>query len=98
MIKDGREGLIIRQRNSKDIVRAVEEILQWKKKDVKKYAEKYQEGTIRVEVNNRVVKNMILGAFSHMALRWIFAENESQFDKTKEINEVVNLIVASLTH
>jgi len=41
MIKDNREGIIIRQRNSKDIVKGVREVLKWKK-DVKKYAKIYK--------------------------------------------------------
>jgi glycosyltransferase involved in cell wall biosynthesis len=42
MVKTGEEGMVIRQKNSKDIVKAVREILKWKKKDVKKSAEKYR--------------------------------------------------------
>lgn len=42
MIKDGREGRIIKQKSSGEIVKAVREILKWKNKNVKKYAEKYR--------------------------------------------------------
>ena len=56
------------------------------------------DGSIRSEVNNRVFRNLVLGAFSHLALRWIFAENESQFDKLKEINEVVRLLILSIAN
>lgn len=42
MVKDGQEGLVIRQKNSEDIVKAVREILKWKKKNIKKYAERYR--------------------------------------------------------
>ncbi len=42
MIENGREGIIIRQKNSEDIVKAVREIFNWKKRNVKKYAEKYK--------------------------------------------------------
>jgi len=42
MIEDKREGIIIRQKSSEDIVNAVREILKWKKKNVKEYAEKYR--------------------------------------------------------
>ncbi len=42
MIKNGREGIVIRQKNPEDIVNAVKEILKWKKKNVKKYAERYR--------------------------------------------------------
>jgi len=42
MVKDGEEGIVIRQKSSEDIVNAVKEILKWKKKDVKKSAERYK--------------------------------------------------------
>ncbi len=42
MVEDGKEGIVIRQKNSEDIVKAVREILKWKKKNVKKSAEKYR--------------------------------------------------------
>lgn len=54
------------------------------------------DGTIRPEVNNRIFRNLVLGAFSHLALRWVFSENESQFDKMKEINEVVTLLTRAV--
>jgi glycosyltransferase involved in cell wall biosynthesis len=42
MIKDKREGVIIKQKNSKEIIRGVREILGWKNKNIQKYAEKYR--------------------------------------------------------
>ena len=42
MIENRREGMIIKQKSSNEIVKAVGEILKWKKKNVKKYAEKYR--------------------------------------------------------
>lgn len=42
MIKNGKEGIIIKQKNSEGIVRAVNKILKWKKRNVKKYANKYK--------------------------------------------------------
>lgn len=42
MIKNNREGIIIKQKNSESIANAVEEILQWKGKNIKKYANKYK--------------------------------------------------------
>ncbi len=41
MIKNNREGVIIKQKSSKEIVKGVREVLKWRK-DVKKYAEKYK--------------------------------------------------------
>ncbi len=42
MIKDRREGIIIKNRDSDEIVKAVREIFRWKKKDVRKYANRYK--------------------------------------------------------
>ena len=42
MVKNGREGIVIRQKNSEDIVDAVRKILKWKKKNIKQYAERYR--------------------------------------------------------
>ena len=42
MIKNNREGIIIKPKSKKDIIRAVKEILQWKNKPISKYAEKYR--------------------------------------------------------
>lgn len=47
-------------------------------------------GSIRSSINSRVFRNFFLGAFSHMALRWLLLEKE-ETDKTKEIDEVVSL-------
>ena len=41
MIENNQEGVIIKQKSSQDIVKAVEDILHWKK-DIRKYAEKYK--------------------------------------------------------
>jgi glycosyltransferase involved in cell wall biosynthesis len=42
MIEEGREGIIIKPRSSKEIVLAVKKMAGWKKKDIQKYAEKYR--------------------------------------------------------
>ncbi|MFH1358996.1 MAG: glycosyltransferase family 4 protein [archaeon] len=42
MIENGREGVIIKQKDVKDIVRGVREVLKWKNKEVQQYAEKYK--------------------------------------------------------
>lgn len=42
MIENNREGIIIKPKSSKEIVKALREILKWKKRDIKKYAEKYR--------------------------------------------------------
>jgi glycosyltransferase involved in cell wall biosynthesis len=42
MIEEGREGKIIRVKNISDIIESIKEVLRWKKKDLRKYAEKYK--------------------------------------------------------
>lgn len=42
MIEDGREGIIIKPKSSEEIMKAINEILKWKKKEISKYAEKYK--------------------------------------------------------
>ncbi len=42
MIRNGREGIIIKPKNSEEIVMAVRSILKWKKRDIRKYANKYK--------------------------------------------------------
>jgi glycosyltransferase involved in cell wall biosynthesis len=46
MIKGGREGIIIKPKSKDDIVRAIKEILKWKKKSISEFAEKYKWGKI----------------------------------------------------
>lgn len=52
MIENGREGIIIKKKSPEDIVRGIKEILRWKNKNVKQYADKYRwkkiiEATVR---------------------------------------------------
>jgi teichuronic acid biosynthesis glycosyltransferase TuaC len=42
MIENGREGIIIKPKSSKEITKAIREILKWKKKDIKRYADRYR--------------------------------------------------------
>jgi glycosyltransferase involved in cell wall biosynthesis len=42
MIENKREGLIINPYSTKEIINAANDILSWKKKDIRKYAEKYR--------------------------------------------------------
>ena len=42
MIKDRENGIIIKPRSSREIVKAAEEILKWKKKDIRKHAKVYK--------------------------------------------------------
>lgn len=62
-----------------------------------------REGHVRPSVNNRIFKNLFIGAFSHMALRWLFVDQNSRIDKTSEINNVIEFLeravsVSNTTH
>jgi len=48
--------------------------------------------SIRTNVSARVFKNLFLGTFSHMALRWLILGKGAEADKMREINEVVLLL------
>jgi len=50
-----------------------------------------KQGIFRPEINNRVFKNLFLGSFSHMALRWLIREGNMKTDTVQEIEEVVSL-------
>jgi len=51
-----------------------------------------KDGSIRPEISNRVFRNLFMGIFSHMALRWLFTEKGRQTDKIEEINMAVNML------
>jgi len=56
-----------------------------------------KEGQIRSSVSNRIFKNLFIGSFSHLALRWLFLGQDSPIDKTTEINEVIELLVKTVS-
>jgi TetR/AcrR family fatty acid metabolism transcriptional regulator len=53
-------------------------------------------GAFRPEVNARVFRNMFLGAFTHIALRWIVF-GERHFDKMNEIDHLTKLLCRAVT-
>ncbi|UCD80850.1 MAG: TetR/AcrR family transcriptional regulator [Desulfobacterales bacterium] len=70
----------------KQYIESIDEILDEGKED----------GSIRPEINNRVFRNLFMGIFSHMALRWLFTEKGSQTDKNEEINAAIALLSRSV--
>ena len=54
------------------------------------------QGVFRRDLNARLFKNMFLGAFTHMALRWIVLDSRS-FDKMNEVDSLVDLLCLSAT-
>ena len=59
-------------------------------------AEGKEAGTIRESVNSRVFKNLLFGAFSHLALRWLLSDDKNAIDKNREIDEIVNLLTRAV--
>ena len=54
-----------------------------------------EDGTVRADVNNRVFRNLFLGAFSHTALRWLIVKKESadiSQDRIQELGQVMVML------
>jgi TetR/AcrR family fatty acid metabolism transcriptional regulator len=51
----------------------------------------------RPDVNPRVFRNMFLGAFTHMALRWIIVKKDRGYNKMKEIDHLVDLMTCAIS-
>jgi TetR/AcrR family fatty acid metabolism transcriptional regulator len=71
----------------KQYIESIDEILDEGKED----------GSVRPEINNRVFRNLFMGIFSHMALRWLFTKKGSQTDKIEDIDVAVALLSRSIT-
>ena len=54
------------------------------------------DGSFHPDVNPRVFRNMFLGAFSHLALRWLIFGKGSETDKMKEIDQVTDLLSSAV--
>jgi AcrR family transcriptional regulator len=54
------------------------------------------DGSFRGDVNPRVFRNMFFGAFSHLALRWVIIEKESQVDKMNELLRLTDLLTSAV--
>ncbi|NIM99487.1 MAG: TetR family transcriptional regulator [candidate division Zixibacteria bacterium] len=48
------------------------------------------------DANVRIFRNMFLGTFTHMVLRWFFLGKEVAVDKMQEINELTDLFTDAL--
>ncbi len=51
-----------------------------------------KDGSLNPDTNIRIFRNMFLGAFTHMLLRWIFRSEGRSIDKMCETNEIVDLL------
>ncbi len=50
------------------------------------------EGSFAPDSSIRIFRNMFLGAFTHMGLRWFFLGKAAAIDKTDEINQITDLL------
>jgi len=66
--------------------RVVEEIIE----------EGKSEGVFRSDVNPRVFRNLFLGAFSNLALRWVILEGDHETDKMKELIQATELLTLAV--
>jgi len=55
------------------------------------------DGSFAQDTNVRVFRNLFIGVFTHMVLRWIFVSQRKTIDMVKEINEVTDLLADALT-
>lgn len=55
------------------------------------------EGTFRENVNPRVFRNMFIGTFNNLALRWFILEGDRNFDKMQKIDQVTDLLCSAVT-
>jgi TetR/AcrR family fatty acid metabolism transcriptional regulator len=53
-------------------------------------------GVFRGTVNSRVFRNMFLGAFSHMSMRWLVLGESAHVDKMEEIEQVTELLTSAV--
>jgi TetR/AcrR family fatty acid metabolism transcriptional regulator len=53
-------------------------------------------GIFRPEIDNRIFKNVFIGAFTHMALRWSFTVSGGNADKISEINALIEMLTGAI--
>ena len=53
-------------------------------------------GVFGADVHPQVFRNMFLGAFSHMALRWLILDESTDTDRMEEINQVTDLLTSAV--
>ena len=54
------------------------------------------EGLFRHDVNNRILKNLFIGCFSHIMLRWLNSTPQTYFDTINAINWMVTLLLRAV--
>lgn len=54
------------------------------------------EGVFDPQVDPRVYRNMLLGTFNQVALRWLMLGESNELDKMKEIDQITNLLSSAV--
>ena len=54
-------------------------------------------GCFREDVNPRVFRNMFIGTFNNLALRWFILGEDRHFDKLQKIDQVTDLLCSAVT-
>lgn len=56
-----------------------------------------QEKPIRNDILPQGVRLLVLGAFSHLTLRWLISDKKTNIDKAGEINAMTELVIRSIS-
>lgn len=56
-----------------------------------------QLGVFRSDLNNRVFRNLFVGSFSHLAMRWFILNRTTALQMMSELSEVISLLCLSAT-
>ena len=54
-------------------------------------------GYFRPDVNPRVFRNMFIGTFNNLTLRWFILGRDKEIDKINELNHLTDLLCSSVT-
>ena len=50
------------------------------------------QGVFRSNVNSRVFRNLFIGTFSHISIRWFILNNDTKIDMLQEIDQVTDML------
>lgn len=56
-----------------------------------------REKTVRSDIDPGAVRLLVIGAFSHLTLRWQISEKKTNLDKAGEINAMTELVIRSVS-
>ncbi|MFZ3046669.1 MAG: TetR/AcrR family transcriptional regulator [Desulfatirhabdiaceae bacterium] len=56
-----------------------------------------EQGVFRADVNNRVYRNLFMGSFSHLTMRWVAIKHNRFIDVMDEFKQTINLLCRAIT-